>query len=85
MSDYLLFIKYTKKQYRKILNICVTLKKKTTKINYVKSERLFVSGNSIDIPIRYWHKATNIGKIPAKVIEVWIGKELTEDDIERRD
>ena len=44
-----------------------------------------MSGDSIDIPINHWHKATNIGKIPAKVIEVWMGKELTEDDIERRD
>jgi cytidyltransferase-like protein len=43
------------------------------------------SGESIDIPVKTWHKATNIGDIPAKVIEVWMGTELTENDIERRD
>jgi len=43
------------------------------------------SGDSIDIPVEHWHKATNIGNKPAKVIEVWLGNELTEDDIERRD
>jgi cytidyltransferase-like protein len=44
-----------------------------------------VSGDSIDIPVEYWHKAVNIGNKPARVIEVWLGKELTESDIERRD
>ena len=43
------------------------------------------SGQSIDIPINTWHKATNIGQEPARVVEVWMGKELTENDIERRD
>jgi cytidyltransferase-like protein len=43
------------------------------------------SGDSIDIPVNTWHKATNIGDKTAKVIEVWMGVELTEDDIERRD
>jgi cytidyltransferase-like protein len=42
-------------------------------------------GCSIDIPILTWHKAINIGKETAKVIEVWMGNELTESDIERRD
>lgn len=42
-------------------------------------------GCSIDIPILTWHKATNVGSDTAKVIEVWMGKELTEKDIERRD
>ena len=50
-----------------------------------KSEQLLVPGDSIDIPVGYWHKAINIDNKPAKVIEVWMGKELTEDDIERRD
>jgi cytidyltransferase-like protein len=45
----------------------------------------FYSGESIDIPVKTWHKATNVGDIPAKVIEVWMGTELTENDIERRD
>ena len=43
------------------------------------------SGQSIDIPVNTWHKATNIGQTTARVIEVWMGLELTEDDIERRD
>ena len=47
--------------------------------------KTYTSGESIDIPTKTWHKATNIGKTPAKVIEVWLGRELTEDDIERRD
>ena len=41
-------------------------------------------GHSIDIPVNTWHKATNIGKVEAKVIEVWQGSELLEEDIERR-
>jgi cytidyltransferase-like protein len=53
--------------------------------NGVKSERLLVPGDSIDIPIGYWHKANNIDNKPAKIIEVWLGQELTESDIERRD
>jgi mannose-6-phosphate isomerase-like protein (cupin superfamily) len=44
-----------------------------------------MSGDSIDIPVRTWHKATNVGTTTAKVVEVWLGEELTEQDIERRD
>ena len=43
------------------------------------------AGHSLDIPVNTWHKATNLGTTTAKVIEVWLGKELNEDDIERRD
>ena len=50
-----------------------------------RSHQLLVAGDSIDIPVGYWHKATNIGESPAKVVEVWLGNNLTEDDIERRD
>ena len=50
-----------------------------------KSSIVYTSGQSIDIPVLTWHKATNIGDCTAKVIEVWMGAELTEDDIERRD
>ena len=50
-----------------------------------KSSILYTSGQSIDIPVHTWHKATNVGKGVAKVIEVWMGNELSEDDIERRD
>lgn len=47
--------------------------------------KTYVSGESIDIPINTWHKATNVGNTSAKVIEVWMGSELSEEDIERRD
>ena len=50
-----------------------------------KSSILYTSGQSIDIPVHTWHKATNVGTTTAKVIEVWMGDELSEDDIERRD
>jgi mannose-6-phosphate isomerase-like protein (cupin superfamily) len=51
----------------------------------VKGTYYIQSGQSIDIPVLTWHKAINIGNKPAKVIEVWMGSELTEQDIERRD
>lgn len=41
-------------------------------------------GESFDIPVNTWHKAVNTGDTTARVIEVWMGSELTEDDIERR-
>jgi cytidyltransferase-like protein len=47
--------------------------------------KLYTAGDSIDIPVLTWHKATNVGDITAKVIEVWLGNELSEEDIERRD
>ena len=50
-----------------------------------KSSILYTSGQSIDIPVHTWHKATNVGNVTAKVIEVWMGTELSEEDIERRD
>jgi mannose-6-phosphate isomerase-like protein (cupin superfamily) len=50
-----------------------------------KTSQLLVPGDSIDIPVGWWHKAINIDNKDAKVIEVWLGAELTEDDIERRD
>ena len=50
-----------------------------------KTSYLLVPGDSIDIPAGYWHKAINIDNKNAKVIEVWMGTELTENDIERRD
>jgi len=43
------------------------------------------AGDSIDIPRLTWHKATNTGSKKAIIIEVWLGDELTEDDIERSD
>jgi cytidyltransferase-like protein len=47
--------------------------------------KTYTAGESIDIPVKTWHKAVNVGDIPAKVVEVWLGEELTEEDIERRD
>ena len=44
-----------------------------------------IAGYSIDIPVNTWHKATNIGQETARVVEVWLGNELLEEDIERRD
>lgn len=53
--------------------------------NEYKTSKIYQAGESIDIPKNTWHKAVNVGKEKAKVIEVWMGKELTENDIERRD
>lgn len=50
-----------------------------------KQTHIVGQGQSIDIPALCWHKAVNNDKMPAKVIEVWMGNNLTEDDIERRD
>ena len=50
-----------------------------------KESRIYWPGQSIDIPVGVWHKATNVGQEPAKVIEVWLGDQLSEEDIERRD
>ena len=58
------------------------------KLEYANGDlytKTYTSGESIDIPANTWHKATNLGKTPAKVVEVWLGSELTEEDIERRD
>ena len=50
-----------------------------------KQTKLIHAGGSVDIGVGTWHKATNIGDTEAKVIEVWLGDKLSEDDIERRD
>jgi len=47
--------------------------------------KTYSPGDSIDIPVLTWHKAYNVGECTAKVIEVWMGTSLTENDIERRD
>ena len=52
--------------------------------NGYKTSKVYRTGDSIDIPSNTWHHATNVGKVPVKVIEVWMGNELSEDDIERR-
>ena len=53
--------------------------------NEYATSKVYKAGDSIDIPVNTWHKATNVGDTTAKVIEVWLGTELTENDIERRD
>jgi cytidyltransferase-like protein len=50
-----------------------------------KRTYLVPQGHSIDIPALCWHKAVNNDETAARVIEVWMGNNLTEDDIERRD
>jgi cytidyltransferase-like protein len=50
-----------------------------------RESKTYGPGDSIDIPVLTWHKAYNVGDTVAKVIEVWMGNQLTEDDIERRD
>ena len=49
------------------------------------TSRMYWAGQSVDIPKGTWHKATNVGKETAKVIEVWLGDKLEESDIVRRD
>ena len=50
-----------------------------------RESKTYGPGDSIDIPVLTWHKAHNVGDTVAKVIEVWMGSELSEEDIERRD
>tara|TARA_R110000868_G_scaffold1546_7_gene12376 strand:- start:11846 stop:12604 length:759 start_codon:yes stop_codon:yes gene_type:complete len=52
--------------------------------NGYATSNIYKTGDSIDIPVRCWHHATNVGDDPVKVIEVWMGDTLSEDDIERR-
>jgi len=52
--------------------------------NGYETKKIYKTGDSIDIPKKTWHKATNVGDKPVKVIEVWMGQVLSEDDIERR-
>ena len=52
--------------------------------NGYKTSKVYKTGDSIDIPKLCWHKATNVGSTPVKVIEVWMGDTLSEDDIQRR-
>ena len=50
-----------------------------------RESKTYGPGDSVDIPVLTWHKAYNVGDTTAKVIEVWMGPKLTEEDIERRD
>ena len=40
--------------------------------------------SQIYIPKMSWHAAFNTGDKPVKVVEIWIGDHLSEDDIERK-
>ena len=52
--------------------------------NEYTTSKVYRTGDSIDIPVNTWHHATNVGDRPVKVIEVWMGDTLSEEDIERR-
>ena len=52
--------------------------------NGYSTSKVYKTGDSIDIPSKTWHHATNVGDRPVKVIEVWMGSTLSEEDIERR-
>ena len=52
--------------------------------NGYSTSKVYKTGDSIDIPVKCWHHATNVGDRPVKVIEVWMGNTLSEEDIERR-
>lgn len=52
--------------------------------NGYSTSKVYSTGDSIDIPSKTWHHATNVGNKPVKVIEVWMGDILSEQDIERR-
>ena len=52
--------------------------------NDYSTSKVYKTGDSIDIPTKCWHHATNVGDRPVKVIEVWMGDTLSEEDIERR-
>lgn len=41
-------------------------------------------GERLTIPANSWHHVGNTGDTPAKIIEVWMGDILLEEDIERR-
>jgi len=62
-----------------------TIQMKLEHPNGDTSTKTISSGESVDIPVNTWHKAINVGDNTARVIEVWLGAELTEADIERRD
>lgn len=42
------------------------------------------AGDSFQIPAKTWHRAYNDSNEPCKIIEVWLGDKLTEEDIERK-
>ena len=52
--------------------------------NGYSTSKVYKTGDSIDIPVNTWHHPKNVGSTPVKVIEVWMGSVLSEEDIERR-
>ena len=45
--------------------------------------KIYQAPASWDVPVGSWHRAENISKEDAVVIETWTGQLLSEDDIER--
>ena len=60
------------------------LKMDLESIDGYSTSKVYKTGDSIDISKNTWHHATNVGDRPVKVIEVWMGDTLSEEDIERR-
>lgn len=50
-----------------------------------KETKHYYEGDNFHIPSYTWHKATSVGNGTAKVIEIWSGTHLSEDDIQRKD
>lgn len=44
-----------------------------------------VANDAVFIPVRAWHRVESTGTEPLTFIEVQVGEDLREDDIERRD
>ena len=61
---------------RVILNDSDNIEKDITKILEV--------GDTISIPVGWWHQVINIGKEPLVIVETQYGLDCDEDDIERR-
>lgn len=58
---------------------------RTEDINGLKNTRHLKKGDHIDIPPKTWHQAINKSNSLARVIEIWSGDSLSENDIQRRD
>jgi len=50
----------------------------------LERQNVLVSGQSCYIPKEHWHQMENPTPSPAKIIETWIGEELSEKDIVRK-
>ena len=57
----------------------------TAKVTLGDEVRMVEENGSVFIPVRTWHRLENPGSAPLSIIEIQYGKDLREDDIERRD